>query len=97
MKHVSLKSLMGFAVASTLLLGASHSIQAQTPAPSSAKGKTEILWLGQAGFRIKRPEGKIIVIDPWITGGPKTPAIYKSDLAALGPVDLAYGRYRHLW
>jgi L-ascorbate metabolism protein UlaG (beta-lactamase superfamily) len=24
-------------------------------------GKTELLWLGQAGFRIKTPGGKIIV------------------------------------
>jgi L-ascorbate metabolism protein UlaG (beta-lactamase superfamily) len=96
MKHLSLKSLMGFALASTLLLGASYSIQAQTPAPSSAKGKTEILWLGQAGFRIKSPEGKIIVIDPWITGGPKTPAIYKNDLAALGPVDLLLVTHAHV-
>ena len=44
--------------------------QAQT-APA-ASGKTELLWLGQAGFRIKTPGGKIIVIDPWLTGGPKT-------------------------
>ncbi len=91
----SYKSLVGFYL-SVVLLGTSGSIQAQAPAPNSAQGKTEILWLGQAGFRIKSPGGKIIVIDPWITGGPKTPAIYKNDLAALGPVDLLLVTHAHV-
>jgi len=77
-------------------LSASGSIYAQTAAPNAAQGKTEILWLGQAGFRIKSPGGKIIVIDPWITGGPKTPAMYKNDLAALGPVDLLLVTHAHV-
>ncbi len=91
----SYKSLVGFYL-SVVLLGTSGSIQAQAPAPNSAQGKTEILWLGQAGFRIKSPGGKIIVIDPWITGGPKTPAIYKNDLAALGHVDLLLVTHAHV-
>ncbi len=65
-----------------------------TTAP--ALGKTELLWLGQAGFRIKSPGGKIIVIDPWITGGPKTPQPYKSDLSALGKVDLLLVTHAHV-
>ena len=55
---------------------------------AAASGKTELLWLGQAGYRIKSPGGKIIVVDPWITGGPKAPAMYKTNLSALGKVDL---------
>ena len=39
-------------------------------APAFAQ-KTEILWLGQAGFRIKTPGGKVIVIDPFLTNNPK--------------------------
>jgi hypothetical protein len=51
------------------------SAQAQTSPPATAAGgKTELLWLGQAGFRIKSPGEKTIVIDPWLSGGPKTPA-----------------------
>ena len=65
--------------------------QAQT-----ATGKTELLWLGQAGFRIKTPGGKTIVIDPWLTGGPKTPAPYKTDIAALGKIDLLLVTHAHV-
>jgi L-ascorbate metabolism protein UlaG (beta-lactamase superfamily) len=59
-------------------------------------GKTEVLWLGQASFRIKSPTGKNIVVDPWITGGPKTPAPFKTDLAALGKVDLLLVTHAHV-
>ena len=44
-------------------------------APALAgQGKTELLWLGQAAFRIGTPGGKVILIDPFITQNPKTPA-----------------------
>lgn len=92
----SFKNLMGATVASIVLAGATSSIQAQTPVASDAQGKTEVLWLGQAGFRIKTPNGKIILIDPWITGGPKTPPIYKSDLSAIGKVDLLLVTHAHV-
>ena len=65
-------------------------------APSFAQtGQTEILWLGQAGFRIKTSGGKTIVIDPWLTGGPKAPAPFKTDLSALGKVDLLLVTHAH--
>ena len=69
---------------------------AQSPALSGAQGKSELLWLGQAGFRIKTPQGKMILIDPWITGGPKTPPMYKTDLAAIGPIDLLLVTHAHV-
>ncbi len=65
-------------------------------APKVGEAKTELLWLGQAGYRITTPGGKTIVIDPWITGGPKTPAVYKSDIAALGKVDLLLVTHAHV-
>jgi L-ascorbate metabolism protein UlaG (beta-lactamase superfamily) len=92
----SFKNLVGAAVASMFLVGASSGIQAQTPAASGVQGKTEVLWLGQAGFRIKTPNGKVILIDPWITGGPKTPPMYKSDLSAIGNVDLLLVTHAHV-
>jgi L-ascorbate metabolism protein UlaG (beta-lactamase superfamily) len=57
-------------------------------------GKTEILWLGQAATRIITPGGKVIVIDPWLTSNPKTPANFK-DLSALGKVDLILVTHAH--
>ena len=82
-----------------LLLAASLSGCAQTApaAPAAMAGaKTELLWLGQASFRIKSPGGKTIVVDPWITGGPKTPAAYKTNLAALGRVDVLLVTHAHV-
>jgi L-ascorbate metabolism protein UlaG (beta-lactamase superfamily) len=70
----------------------------QAPASSSsapASAKAEILWLGQAGFRIKTPGGKTLVIDPWLTGGPKTPAPFKTDISALGKVDFLLVTHAH--
>jgi L-ascorbate metabolism protein UlaG (beta-lactamase superfamily) len=66
----------------------------QVSVPAGAK--TELLWLGQAGFRIKSPGGKTIVIDPWLSGGPKTPAPIKADIAALGKVDLLLVTHAHV-
>ena len=83
------KSALATGLVAASLLGTSA--QAQT-----ASGKTELLWLGQAAFRITTPGGKTIVIDPWLSGGPKTPAPYKTDLSALGKVDLLLVTHGHV-
>jgi L-ascorbate metabolism protein UlaG (beta-lactamase superfamily) len=59
-----------------------------------AAGKTEVLWLGQAATRITTPGGKVIMIDPWLTSNPKTPAAWKQ-LSALGKVDLILVTHAH--
>lgn len=59
-----------------------------------AQGKTEVLWLGQAAFKITTPGGKVIVIDPWLKTNPKTPPQYK-DLSALGKVDVVLVTHAH--
>src|SRR3982751_5122903 len=56
--------------------------------------QVEILWLGHATFRITSVTGKVIVIDPFLTTNPRTPAKYK-DLAALGKVDLILVTHGH--
>ena len=61
-------------------------------------GKTELWWLGQAAFRITTPGGKVIVVDPWLTSNPKTPAEFKN-LDVLGKVDLilvSHGHFDHI-
>jgi L-ascorbate metabolism protein UlaG (beta-lactamase superfamily) len=92
-----LKLNCAVAFTAVALSGAHIQAQAQTAAAApAANSKTEMLWLGQAGYRIKTPGGKVIVIDPWITGGPKAPAIYKTDLAALGKIDLLLVTHAHV-
>src|SRR4030095_2239994 len=59
----------------------------------------EVLWLGHSAFRITSAAGKVIVIDPFFTTNPRTPAKFK-DLAALGKVDLilvTHGHRDHLY
>lgn len=69
---------------------------ALTTAPAFAQGtgKVEVLWLGQATFKITSPTGKVIVIDPWLKTNPKTPAAFK-DLKALGKVDVVLVTHAH--
>lgn len=62
--------------------------------PAQTAGKVELLWLGQAAWKITTPGGKVIVIDPWLTQNPKTPADYK-DLSKLGKVDLILITHGH--
>jgi L-ascorbate metabolism protein UlaG (beta-lactamase superfamily) len=56
--------------------------------------KAELVWLGQAAFRLTTPGGKVIVIDPWLTTNPKTPAKWKN-LDELGKVDLLLVTHGH--
>jgi L-ascorbate metabolism protein UlaG (beta-lactamase superfamily) len=78
-----------------LLLGAALAAPAQAPqAQPKPAGKVEVLWLGQAAIRLTTPGGKVVVIDPYLTKKPKTPAQYK-DLDALGKVDLLLVTHAH--
>ena len=72
------------------LASATHHAFAQ----AQPMGKTEVLWLGQAAFRITTPGGKVIVIDPWLKTNPKTPAGFKN-LAGLGKVDVVLVTHAH--
>ncbi|MFZ4479049.1 MAG: metal-dependent hydrolase [Rhodoferax sp.] len=56
--------------------------------------KTEVLWLGQAAFKITTPGGKVIVTDPWLLQNPLTPPEYKK-LEALGKVDVLLVSHGH--
>jgi L-ascorbate metabolism protein UlaG (beta-lactamase superfamily) len=68
--------------------------QAQAPQAKPAASKVEVLWLGQSAIRLTTAGGKVIVIDPFLTKNPKTPAAYK-DLEALGKVDLLLVTHAH--
>ena len=87
---MKLATLVKLVAALTLLCASTMSF-AQT-------AKAELLWLGQAAFRLTTPSGKVIVIDPWLKANPKTPAEYKN-LEKLGKVDLilvTHGHFDHI-
>src|SRR5919199_1923772 len=67
---------------------------AAAPAAFAQSGKVEVLWLGQSAMRITTPGGKVIMLDPWITTNPKTPAEWK-DLDKLGKLDLILVTHAH--
>ena len=76
--------ILGMLAAACLLLaGAAH-----------AQGKAELLWYSQAGFKLTTPGGKVILMDPWIMGGPLTPPELK-DLGKVGKVDLVLVTHGH--
>ncbi|MES2464850.1 MAG: metal-dependent hydrolase [Armatimonadota bacterium] len=50
-----------------------------------------ITWFGHATFLVQLPGGKRILIDPWLTGNPSTPA----DKQDPGPVDLMLITHGH--
>lgn len=51
-------------------------------------------WYGQSAFKITTSGGKVIMIDPFITKNPKTPAELK-DLSKIGKVDLILVTHGH--
>ena len=89
MQH-SLRNMLGMLAVLALVAGCA------TPPERTAgtSGSTEIWWLGQSAMRITTPGGKVIMIDPWILGNPKTPAQYKN-LDALGKIDLILVTHAH--
>ncbi|MCB1955776.1 MAG: metal-dependent hydrolase [Rhodocyclaceae bacterium] len=54
----------------------------------------ELQWFGQSAVKITSPGGKVILVDPFISGNPKTPDELK-DLTKLGPVDLILVTHGH--
>lgn len=63
-------------------------------AAADAADAADVQWFGQAAFKITTPGDKVIVIDPFITGNPKTPDEHKN-LASLGEVDLILLTHGH--
>src|SRR5574342_351493 len=63
-------------------------------AGAASAQQVEVLWLGHSTCRLTSTTGKVIVIDPFLTQNPRTPAKYK-DLKALGKVDLILVTHGH--
>ncbi len=81
-------------MSSSKSLAASLAVVLLIFASVAAAAEVEVLWLGHATTRITSVEGKVIVIDPFLTKNPKAPAKYR-DLKALGKVDLILVTHGH--
>jgi len=57
-------------------------------------GQVKVQWLGQAAFKITTVKGKVILVDPFITGNPILPKQYKN-LDKLGKIDLILVTHAH--
>jgi L-ascorbate metabolism protein UlaG (beta-lactamase superfamily) len=55
----------------------------------------QITWLGHSTFYIVSPGGKTILIDPWLTGNPKTPDKYKNGFEQLDYLLITHGHSDH--
>jgi len=64
------------------------------PLSVQAAPKATLQWLGQSAIKITSVTGKVIVIDPFLTNNPKTPAQYRN-LKNLGRVDLILVTHAH--
>lgn len=62
-------------------------------APLFAAEKTTVTWYGQSAFKVVTPNGKVLLVDPWITN-PANPN-GKSDLESLAKVDLIFITHGH--
>ena len=86
-----------------LLLAAVMAGCATAPPPvaapvAAASAQVEVVWLGQAAFKITSPGGKVIVTDPWLRTNPLTPPEYKQ-LERFGKVDVllvSHGYFDHI-
>ncbi|MEN9314673.1 MAG: hypothetical protein RIS35_1066 [Pseudomonadota bacterium] len=88
------KVLAAAVAALTMAVGGTVTAQSRDAVAPPGSAKTEVLWLGQAAFRITTPGGKSIVIDPFFTGNPKTPAEWKH-LDSIGKVDAILVTHGH--
>lgn len=63
------------------------------PFSAGANDKTDITWLGQSGFRIITPSGRVLFIDPWFTNSayPKG----REDLESHNRADLVLVSHGH--
>ncbi len=64
---------------------------------SGYAGGTKLTWYGHSAFRIETPEGKVLLIDPWITNPANKSG--KEDLEKLSRADLiliTHGHFDHV-
>ena len=95
MKEIDRRGFMKTVAIGGAVLAAGDSLSHKPLEAAPSSGQVEVLWLGHSTFRITSTTGKVIVIDPYLTRNPRTPAKYK-DLKAIGKVDLILVTHGHI-
>ena len=96
--RTALASLLGALLAACAMPAGPGSAAASSAPASTPAQRAEVLWLGQAAFKITTPSGKVIVTDPWLKTNPLTPPAYKQ-LEAFGRIDVllvSHGHFDHI-
>ncbi len=55
----------------------------------------KLTWLGHATFRVETPEGKIVILDPWVMGNPMCPEEQKK-ISKVDVLLCTHGHYDHI-
>lgn len=76
-----------------LLFGTAAVLALAAP-PAMASSEARLQWLGQSAVKITTAEGKVILVDPFISSNPATPEEHK-DLEGLDRVDLILVTHAH--
>lgn len=61
----------------------------------AGKVTPKITWLGHATFRIESPQGKVVVIDPWVSENPSCPK-EKAEFAKIDLMLVTHGHFDHI-
>jgi L-ascorbate metabolism protein UlaG (beta-lactamase superfamily) len=57
--------------------------------------KISVTWLGHSTFHFVSPEGKTILVDPWLTHNPKTPDKFRDGFDSLDYLLITHGHSDH--
>jgi L-ascorbate metabolism protein UlaG (beta-lactamase superfamily) len=93
-----IRNAFALAIVALLTACAAPTAPSTTAASPGSTTRIEVLWLGQAAFKITTPGGKVIVTDPWLRTNPLTPAAYKQ-LDTFGRIDVllvSHGHFDHV-